>query len=184
MNYQMLLDMIAVRRKSFAFIAFLALLALGVGFYVSAYQKPELEKVQQAWFAQRDSLARGETQADATRYQQGMRDLEEFRKHLIAKKELPALLGRLYETAKNNSLALTGISYKPGKEKVKGSRVMTYGISFNVTGKYGALKSFLGDLARYREMLVIESISLSNNSPTEEKVNLRVVTTVYLTEGA
>ena len=184
MNYQMLLDMIAARRKSFAFIAFLALLALGVGIFLSAYQKPELEEAQKAWFAKRDSLARGEIQADATKYQQGMRDLETFRKHLVAKKEFPALLERLYDTAKHNSLALNGITYKPGKEKVKGTRVVTYGISFNVTGKYGAIKSFLGDLARYQEMLVIESISLSNSSATEEKVDLKVVTTLYLTEGA
>ncbi|WP_224981449.1 type 4a pilus biogenesis protein PilO [Geomonas agri] len=184
MNYQMLLDMLVARRKSFAFIGFLALLVLAAELYISSYQRPELGKVQQAWFAKRDALARGETQADATKYQQGMRDLDEFRKYLVPKKELPALLTRLYDTAKKNSVALNGITYKPGKEKVKGSQVLTYGISFNATGKYGSVKSFLADLARLREMLVIEGVSLSNTSATEENVELRISTTVYLTEGA
>ncbi|QWV92253.1 type 4a pilus biogenesis protein PilO [Geomonas oryzisoli] len=184
MSYQMLLDMIAARRKSFTFIAFLALLALGIEAYISTYQRPELANVQQAWFTKRDALARGETQADATKYQQGMRDLDEFRKHLLPKKELAALLSRIYGTAKTNSLVLSGINYRPSKEKGKGNQMVTYGISFNVTGKYASVKSFLADLARYREMLIVESISLSNSSVTEEKVNLRIQTTVYLTEGA
>ncbi|QXE91118.1 type 4a pilus biogenesis protein PilO [Geomonas subterranea] len=184
MNYQVLLDMIAARRKSFAFIAFLALLAIGTEVYISVYQQPELERVQQAWFAKRDALARGETQADATRYQQGVRDLEEFRKHLIPKKDFVALLGRIYTTAKSNSLVLSGISYKPSKEKVKGTQMLTYGISFTVAGRYASVKSFLADLARYREMLVIDALSLSSSSSTEEKVNLKIQTTLYMTEGA
>ncbi|MBU5614856.1 type 4a pilus biogenesis protein PilO [Geomonas azotofigens] len=184
MNYQMLLDMIAARRTAFAFIAFLALLVLGLEAYVSTYQRPELERVQQAWFAKRDALARGETQADATRYQQGMRDLEEFRKHLVPKKDFAALMSKLYGTAKSNSLTLSGITYKPGKVKGKGSQIVTYGISFNVVGKYGSVKSFLADLVRYPEMLVVDAVSLSNSSPTEEKVDLKIQTTVYLTEGA
>lgn len=185
MSYQTLLDMIAARRKSFTFLGFLVLLALGMEIYLSTYQRPELERTQSAWFAKRDALARGETQADATRYQRGMSDLEQFQKLLIPKKDFARLLGRLYDTAKDNSLTLQGISYKPEKGKIKGTQITTYGVSFNVVGKYGAVKSFLADLARYPEMVTVDSISLSNTSMTEEKVDLKIQTTVYLlTEGA
>lgn len=185
MNYQTLLDMIAARRKSFGFLGFLALLALGAGVYLSVYQRPELEKTQLAWFAKRDALARGETQADATRYQQGMRDLEQFRKRFVPKKEFARMLVRIHDSAKSNSVTLSGMNYKPGKEKVKGTQIMTYGVSFDVVGKYGAVKSFLADLARYPEMVTVDSVSLSNASMTEEKVSLKLQTTFYLlVEGA
>lgn len=183
MNYQMLLDMIAARRKTFGFLLFLALLALAVQFYLSQWQQPELEKVQQEWFAKRDALARGETRGDSDRYQRGVKDLEQFQKLFIPKKEFAGLLSRMYESAKNNSVSMQGITFKPAP--VKGTDILTYGISFNVTGNYASVKSFLADMARYRELVTVDSIRLDNSSATEEKVNLNIQTTAYLkTEGA
>lgn len=183
MNYLILRDMIAARRRSFGFLAFLALLALVGQLYLSLWQRPELEKAQLEWFAKRDALAKGETLADATRYQNGVRDLEEFRKRLVPKEQFASFLSRLYETAKNNSLTLGAINYKPAK--VKGEPVFSYGIAFTVSGRYASVKSFLADLARYREMVTIDSVSLANQSQFEESVTLTVQTTLYLsTEGA
>ncbi|MBU5637738.1 type 4a pilus biogenesis protein PilO [Geomonas sp. Red69] len=184
MNFQTLLDMFAARRKSFTFLGFLALLALGIQLYLSGYQRPQLEQVQTEWFAKRGAMARGETEADATRYQRGVRDLDEFKKRFIPKKDFARVLSRLYDTAKSNSLALQGITYKPGK-KNKATQIMTYDVSFTVAGKYSAVKSFLADLVRYPDMVTVDSISLSNQSMTQESVNLKIQTTVYLlTEGA
>lgn len=184
MNFQTLLDMYAARRKSFTFLAFLVLLAVGVQIYLSGYQRPELEQVQSSWFAKRDALARGETEADATRYQRGIRDLDEFKKRFIPKKEFTGLLSRMFATAKNNSLSMQGITYKPGK-RIKGTQVTTYDVSFTVTGKYPAVKSFLADLVRYPEMVTVDGVSLSNQSMVQENVTLKIQTTVYLLlEGA
>lgn len=184
MNFQTLLDMIAARRKSFAFIGFLALLALGLEVYISMYQRPELEKAQQAWFAKRDAMARGETLADAARYQRGVSDLEEFNKRLIPKKDFAQFLGRIYDTAKSKSVTIDGMGYKPSKGVIKGTRITTYGVSFSAVGKYAAVKSFLAEVQRYPEMVTVDSISIGNTSLTQENVTLNMQTTVYLlTEG-
>jgi len=183
MSYQMLRDMIAARPRSFAFVAFLAVLNLAALLYLSLWQRPELEKARVDWFARREALARGEIQGDATRFQNGVRDLDLFQKRLAPKKDFAALLSRMYQTAKDNSLSLNGISYKPAQ--IKGEEMLTYGISFTVSGNYASVKSFLADLVRYPEMVTVDSISLNSASPTEESVNLRVQTTAYLkSEGA
>lgn len=183
MNFQMLRDMIAARRNSFAFIAFLALLNLSVLLFLSLWQQPELKKAQVEWFAKRDALAKGEVLGDAARYHNGVRDLELFQKRLVPKKEFAGLLSQIYETAKNNSLTLKGVSYKPAP--VKGEALLSYGISFTVQGKYASVKSFLADLVRYPEMVTVDSVALNNPNSIEESVNLKVQVTAYLkTEGA
>ncbi|WP_136514091.1 type 4a pilus biogenesis protein PilO [Geomonas edaphica] len=184
MNFQTILDMIAARRKAFIFLAFLLLIAVGIEMYLTTYQGPQLAARQQEWFARRDALARGETEADAARYQRGMRDLEQFRKLLIPKRDFAAVLGRIYETASRNALSLQGISYKPG-QLIKGTQVLPYTVSFQVSGKYGAVKNFLADMARFPEMVTVDTISIGNQKTTQEKVDLKLQTTVYLlTEGA
>jgi Pilus assembly protein, PilO. len=184
MNFQTILDMIAARRNAFAFLAFLLLIAGGVEAYLATSQRPELAKRQQEWFAKRDALARGETEVDATRYQRGMHDLEQFQKLFIPKRDFAAALTRIYETASRNSLSLQGISYKPGKT-VKGTQVLPYVVSFQVNGKYGAVKKFLAEMGQFPDMVTVDSMSIGNPKITQEKVDLKLQTTVYLlTEGA
>ena len=185
MSYEMLRDMIAARPKSFSALAFLVLLALGCQLFLSTWQRPALEKAQVAWFAKRDALAKGETLADSTRYRNGVRDMEALEKRLVPKKELAALLSQVYDTAKENSVTLAKISYTPATEKDRVGRILPYGISFTVSGKYASVKSFLADLVRYRELLTVDAVSLSNQSQTEESVTLNIGATVFLkTEGA
>lgn len=186
MNYQMLRDILAARPKSLTFIAFLALLALAGTLYLSLWQQPELEKAQTQWFAKREALAKGETLADATRYHNAARDLELFEKRLVPKKDLASLLERVYDTAKNNSLAMKGVTFKPAKLKgEEGKGILTYGVSFTLTGRYGEVKSFLADISRYPEMVTVDSVALENTSQTEEAVSLKLQLTAYLkTEGA
>jgi type IV pilus assembly protein PilO len=182
MNYEMLRDMIDVRRKSFAFLAFLAVLNLALLLYLSLWQKPELAKTQTDWFAKRDALASGQSVGAATRYQNGLRDLGLFQKRLIPKKEFVGFLGELFETAQGNSLSIKGISYKP--EQIKAEGMVSYVLSFTVSGKYASLKSFIADLARLPQMVTLDALSLTSSSPTEEAVDLKVQMTAYLKEGA
>ncbi|HBA89161.1 MAG TPA: pilus assembly protein PilO [Geobacter sp.] len=186
MSYQMLRDIIAARPKSFAFIAFLALLALTVTLYLSLWQQPELEKAQMQWFAKRQALAKGEMVGDATRYHNGVRDLELFRKRLPLKKDFASVLGRIYDTARNNSLSMKGVALRPANLKgEEGKGIFSYGVTFTLTGRYAGVKSFLADLARYPEMVTVDSVTLANTSQTEEAVSLSVQLTAYLkTEGA
>ena len=180
MNFPMLPEIIGARPKSFVLLAFLALLNLAVFLYLSLWQRPELAGAQSEWFAKRDALASGQILQLAERYQMGARDLALFQRRLIPKKGFPAFLGELFETAGNNGLHLKGISYKPKDLKEQG--MVSYGIAFTVSGKYASEKSFLADLARYPQIVTLDSVSLSNSSQTEESVDLKVQMTAYLKE--
>jgi type IV pilus assembly protein PilO len=184
MNYQLLREMIGARRKSFSFLAFLALLNLALALYLSIWQQPELAKAQSDWFARRSALASGQSIGTAARYRNGVRDLALFEKRYIPKKEFAGFLSVLFDTAKSNSLSVKGITYKPGPVKGEAG-LLSYGISFNVSGKYPAVKSFIADLNRFPEMVTLDSLSLASTSKTEESVDLKVELTAYLKmEGA
>ena len=183
MNYEMLREIISARPKSFAFVAFLAVLNLALLLYLSLWQKPALAKAQSEWFAQREALAKGQSLGTATRYRNGLRDLEQFQTRLLPKSGFAGFLSELFETARSSSLAITGITYKPTVIKEEG--ILSYAISYTVSGKYASVKSFIADLARYPHMATLDALSLNSTSPTEEAVNLKVQMTVYLKmEGA
>jgi len=183
MNYEMLREIVNARRNSFAFLLFLVLLNLALMLYLSLYQRPELAKAQTDWFAKREALASGQSVGTVTRYQQGVRDVGLFQERLIPKKEFAAFLSEMFQSAKNNAVSMKGISYKPAPTKEKG--IVSYGISYTVSGKYASVKSFIADLSRFPEMVTLDAVSLNNTSPTEESVDLKIQMTAYLKmEGA
>jgi len=183
MNYPMLREIIMARRKSFVLLAFLVLADLALVLFLSLWQQPELERTQNDWFVRRDAAARGVDRGVSARYRDGERDLAQFQKRFIAKRDFAGFLSELFALAGTNSLALKGITYKP--TLIKDTGLLSYGISFNVTGKYAGIKSFLADLARLPKMVTLDSVSLGNSSSIEESVDLKVQLTVYLTtEGA
>ena len=183
MNFQMLREMIEVRRTAFACLVLLALLNLALLLYLALWQRPELARAQSDWFAKRQAQAGGQNPQLSDRYRSGARDLALFQQRLIPKKGFPAFLGELFETAGNNGLHPKGITYKPTPIKEEG--MVAYGIAFTVSGKYAAVKSFLADLARFPELVTLDSVSLSNQSQTEESVELKVQMTASLkVEGA
>ena len=183
MNYEMLREIIALRRKSLGLLAFLVLVDLALVLFLSLWQQPALERAQNDWFAKRDAAARGVDRGVTARYRDAERDLGLFQKRLIDKKDFAAFLSDLFAIAKSNSLTLRGISYKPTPMKEPG--LFSYGIGFGVTGKYAGVKSFIADLARFPKMVTVDSVSLGNSSATEEAVELQVQLTVFLKmEGA
>jgi type IV pilus assembly protein PilO len=183
MNYEMLRDIARGHKRSLGFIAFLAVLNLVLALYLSLWQNPELARAQSEWFAKREALKAGQNTTAAASYDSTVRDLSAFRQRLIPKKEFPSFLSKLYDLSKSNSLVISAITYKPTPIKQEG--IIAYGISFTLSGKYAAVKSFIADFERLKEMATIDSISLSSTSQTEEVVDLKVQTTAYLsTEGA
>lgn len=184
MNYAMLRDIIAIRRTSFALLALLLVADVGLVLYLSLWQAPQLRKEQTEYSAARDAAVSGQDRGEGARYRQTERDLVEFDRRLIAKKDFASFLSELFGLAKNNALELKGIGYKP--TPVKGDpNLFIYVISFNVVGKYSGVKSFLADLTRLPKLVTLDSVSLANTSQTEESVNLKVQLTVYLKmEGA
>jgi len=182
MNFEMLREIIAVRRKSFGLLALFLLLDLSLVLTLSLWQQPELEKTQNDWFAKRDALAHGVDRGVSDRYQEAERDLAQFQTRIIDKKDFAGFLSELFGMARSNSLGLKGINYKPTPTKEPG--IISYAIGFDVIGKYAGVKSFIADLARFPKIVTLDSIALGNTSPTAESVNLRVQMTVFLkTEG-
>jgi len=182
MNFEMLREIIAARRKSFGLIALFLALDLCLWLFLSLWQQPELEKTQKEWFAKRDAAARGVDRGVSARYQDTERDLDTFQKRIIDKKDFAGFLSELFATARSNSLVLKGITYRPVVTKEAG--IISYAIGFDVTGKYAGVKGFVSDLARFPKLVTVDSIALGNTSQTAESVNLRVQMTVLLkTEG-
>ena len=178
MNVRVVKEIIKTQPKTCIMIFALALLNVCLWAYAAAYQKPRLEELQRIWFEKRKSVAGGAALSIASAYQQGESDLEAWRSRIIPKKEFARFAGNLFEIAANNSLAFKGVTYKVIQHKDE--NLVSYVLDFNVTGKYAAVKSFIADIGRMREIATLDNISLNNNSVTVDAVALKVQLTVYL----
>lgn len=177
MNIKLIKEILKAQPKTFIVIGALISVNIGIYLYASFYQIPRLEELQSSYFSKRRPA--GERALDtASVYRQGEEDLKAWRARIIPKKGFAAYLGSLFETAANNSLAPKGMSYKI--TQLKDESLIAYTMDFNVTGKYGAVKRFIADLGRMREIMTIDNISLSNSKATEDAVALKVQLTVYL----
>ena len=176
MNITLLQQIFRARQRSFICIFILVIINGGLYAYSAVYQEPRLAGLQIRW-AEKRRLAAGEAVIDtAAVYRQGKSDLEAWRKRLAPKKEFARLIGSLFEAAGNNSLKVGAITYKP--EPVKGENLLAYSIGFSVSGKYAAVKSFIADIERLRDIAVVDNISL-NGKATEESVALKLQLTAY-----
>jgi len=170
------LQFIKARRIIFIFVLILIMINIGLYIYSSTYLEPHLADLQKKWSDKR-LLAAGGSVADAAAvYRQGTSDLAAWRERIYPKKDFAKYIGELFETATNNTLKVGAITYKP--EPVKDEKLIAYSIGFNVSGKYAAIKSFIADIERFREIAVINNISL-NGSATEESVDLKLQLTAY-----
>ncbi len=178
MNIKFIVEIFKARRNFFIVILVLALLNAGLYIYAAAYQTPHLAAMQSEWFEKRRLAAGGVTQDAAAVYRQGTKDLAAWDARIPSKKEFARFVGELFEAAANNALTVGGVTYKP--EPVKEEKnLLTFSISFNVSGKYAAVKSFIADLSRLREILTIDNVSLNNTKLTEESVSMRLQLTAY-----
>lgn len=177
MNLSYLRTLLGARRKTFYVLAGLLVVNLALSAYISYVQQPALIALQTEWNSRRRTMEGNIRQEEAAVYRQGKQDLQEWNARIPKKREFARCIGALLELAGNNSLTLGGIAYKP--EQIKDENLLAYAISFTVTGKYGAIKSFLADVANLREIAVINAISLSNSSAIEEVVTLKLEVTAY-----
>ncbi len=176
MNLKIIRQIFVARRNWFIAILILVLIDAGLRVFRSTYLGPRVASLESKWSARRLEAA-GEKGVDmAAVYRQGMGDLAAWRARIYPKKEFAGFIGELFETAKNNSLKVGAITYRP--QPVKGEGLLAYSIGFSVSGKYAAIKSFIADLERLREIAVIDNISLNGKS-TEESVDMRLQMTAY-----
>lgn len=177
MNFTMLRQIINARRNSFLIISILILINIGLYIYSSVFQGPQVALLQNKWSEKRLLAVGGGAFMDvAATYRQGTADLAAWRTRIYTKKEFARFIGELFETATNNTLKVGSITYKP--QTIKGEDLLAYSIGFNVSGKYAAIKSFIADIERLREIAVIDNISL-NGKTTEESIDMRLQLTAY-----
>jgi type IV pilus assembly protein PilO len=176
MNFTLLRQIISARRNSFIAIFVLILINIGLFLYSSAYLGPKVVLLQNKWSDKR-LIAAGEAGIDTGAvYRQGTGDLAAWRARIYPKKDFARFIGELFESATNNTLKVGAITYKP--QPVKDENLLAYSIGFNVSGKYAAIKSFIADIERLREIAVIDNISL-NGKTTEESVDMKLQMTAY-----
>jgi len=176
MNTNLIKLLFKARQGWFIAICILILLNIGLYLYYSVYLEPRLAALQRSWSEKRLQAAAGYALDNAAVYRQGTADLAAFRTRIPEKREFVAFIGELFETATNNSLRLGAISYKP--EVIKGEKLLAYSIGFNVVGKYAAIKSFIADVEKFREIAVLDNISV-NGKGDEESVEMRAQMTAY-----
>ena len=176
MNFTMLRQIIMARRNSFIAISVLILINIGLYIYSSAYLEPRVALLQNKWSEKRLLAAGGAVVDSAAVYRQGIADLAAWRARIYPKKEFARFIGEIFETATNNTLKVGPITYK--LQPVKGEDLLAYSIAFNVSGKYAAVKSFIADIERLREIAVIDGISL-NAKTTDESIDLKLQLTAY-----
>ncbi len=178
MKPRIVLDIIRSRRIAFAVVAFLLVADAGLYLYRSYVQGPRVEALYATWSQKRRNLASQPPMNKVEIYRRDQQDLGVFAAAIPPKREFVRLVGDLYETAANNGLKVGAITYKPSL--VKGQPLYAFAMSVSVTGKYAGIKSFIGDVARSRDMLVIDSVSLDNSSTTEESVSMTMAITAYM----
>jgi type IV pilus assembly protein PilO len=168
------------RYLSIIFCLFLLNVILSV--VVSGYQLPLLAELQAKWNTQRRQAA-GAAQFDVTAlHQKGSVDLEKLKAKIPEKRQFARILGDLLESAASNAVEIGSISYKP--DKIKEESLFSYQLTFSVSGSYAAVKSYLSDLQRNPELIVVDSVDFSNSDPLVEHVAMNLHISVYLREGA
>jgi type IV pilus assembly protein PilO len=168
------------RQKKRMLIAALALLVLNVIVYAfnAGYLQPKISASQISWTDLRKRVAAVGRADVASIYRRGVDDLKKLAVRIPVKRQFPRVLGDILDTAAVSAVITGNVSYKP--ELIKDRDLLAYNISMTVGGSYAAVKSFLSDLQRNSEMIVIDGITLSKSDLFEENVVMDLRLTLYL----
>jgi type IV pilus assembly protein PilO len=177
MNLQLLKETLLAWKRTFSLVIFLLLLNIVLFIYLSLYQEPRVTSLQTSWFEKRQQSSRTDIRDADTIYAEGTKDLQAWNSRILPQRDFARLIGELFETASNNSVAVKSVAYKPGSLKEQG--LLAYSIDFSVSGRYAGVKSFIYDLMRSRQIMVLEGLSLANGSQTKEDVELKLKLTTY-----
>lgn len=179
---QILIEILRLKKVAFSIILILIILNVALVVFVNNYQAAGLVTAQTKWSELRRKVASvGRTDSSAM-YRQGLDDLEKIKSKIPAKREFGRVLSDLLEDASSSGVTVGSISYKPSIIKDEG--LLSYQVSFQVAGGYASIKSYLADLQKNPELIVVDDIALSNNDPFVENVVMDLDITVYLQGGA
>ena len=177
MRLKNLFEIILLKKKPLLALAALLAIDIGLYVYISGYQESTLTSLRDSWLAKRKQQTEGSTGSIESVYYQGVKDLAGFYDRIPPKREFARMMGDIFEIASNNGLSLKTVGYKP--VTVSGGDLMAYQLSLNLSGGYAAVKSFIADIQRMREIVTIDSISLSGAGPTQESIDLKIQVSAY-----
>lgn len=179
---QLLSEIVRQKWRSLTVVMLLLLLNLILSIVISVYQLPSIEALQTKWIDLRKQFSSAGQVDSATLYKQGAADLAKLKAKITEKREFARLLSDLYDAAASSAVEVGTISYKP--VTVKNEGLISYQLSLAVNGSYAAVKSYLADLQSNSGLLVVDSVSFSNNDLFGENVVMDLRITVYLREAA
>jgi type IV pilus assembly protein PilO len=162
-------------------VVLLLVLNGALGIYVSTVQNPDLIEKQKTWSSLRRQNSSAVRVDAETLYRLGNADLTKLKTRIPAKREFARILGDLYEMASSDAVDVEKVSYK--MVAIKEDALQCYELSFAVNGSYAATKSFLADLLKNQELMVVDSVSLSNQDMFTEHVTMDLRLTLYLRGG-
>ena len=175
------LEIVRQKWRLLSFILTLLLVNGALGVFVSAYQLPSLINLQTKWNDLRSQGVGGHVDA-ATLYRQGSADLEKLKSRIPEKRHFARILSELLEAAASSDVEVGAISYKP--VQIKEESLLSYQLTFSVNGSYAGVKSYLSDLQKNPDLIVVDTVSFANTDLYVEDVVMNLGITVYLREGA
>lgn len=175
-------EIIRQKWRLLSIVLFLLLLNVTLGFVVSAYQRPSLADMQSKWNNLRRQAAQAGLVDAATLHRQGAADLEKLKTRIPEKRQFARVLNDLFEAAASSDVEVGPLSYKPAP--IKEEALLSYQLSFSVSGGYAAVKSYLSDLQKNPELIVVDTVAFSNSDLFAENVVMDLKLTIYLREGA
>jgi type IV pilus assembly protein PilO len=173
-----------IRQKRTVLVLVLSLIVLNAVLMVviASYQEPALAVSRSKWGELRNLVARAGHADASSLYRQGKSDLEKLNSRIPPKRDFARVLSDILATASDSGVATGAISYKP--LSIKDEALLSYQLSLSVSGDYAAIKSYLSDLLQNPELIVVDSITLTNSDLFAENVVMNLNISVYLREGA
>jgi type IV pilus assembly protein PilO len=179
---QLIFEIARQKWRLLGVIVFLLLVNGIFGVFAAVYQEPALVQLQNKWSSlRRQSVGTGPVDA-ASLYHQGNLDLAKLEAMIPEKRQFARVLSVFIEAAGTSAVEMGAITYKP--VAIKGEKMLSYQLSLSVSGSYAAVKSYLADLQKNRELIVIDSVTFANRDLFIENVVMNMNITIYLREGA
>lgn len=160
-------------------LAALGLLQMVVG--------PRLESLDREFFNLQKSYREARRAEEGPRtiqndYRRNLHDLDLFRAAIPEKSQLTGLIAELFSMAGNAGLTIDRIDYNP--KPVEAEDLLSYSLTFNVSGDYGQIKKFIFLIEHSTRLIAIEQLGL--NAPREaatKNISLRLGLTTYFRTG-
>jgi type IV pilus assembly protein PilO len=173
---RILQEIIRQRRRQLLIIAALICLGLIVYFVRVTLLQDKVVNARREWSTQRSQLKQKTMLGRADQYAAGMRDITHFTERIPGQRDFARVISELFELADDNSLTVGSVTYKPEKG-IAG--YVEYKINVDLTGTYGGIKSFLVDVNRTPEIIIVDTIGLNKGGKLfDDEVKLRVTLAV------